>query len=191
MTDSLEPIYEEIRKLRWLMHHDVLTGLPNNLTFQRRMKDVDGGWFVLVDLDGFKDFQDHRRSHRAGDRVLCEFADFLRESTEASVRRNDESLVVRMHGDEFVVWTVVETAARRIAEQVQNWKNEDGGVTASVGVGETLDEADRDMYRDKLQKKGQRWETPVEPVEPMEPEAVKEEATPSSTPTEGSTSPQE
>ena len=79
--------------------HDPLTGLPNRLLLLERLRRAgQAGVLFLIDLDRFKDVNDHL-GHAAGDQVLTEFAQRLR----AVARSGD--LVVRLSGDEFAVLT--------------------------------------------------------------------------------------
>lgn len=155
VLELVEPLYEEIRKLKWLLHHDVLTGLPNEMAFQRRLVELEaGGHLLLVDLDGFKEYQDRVRSHRAGDRLLCAFARHLRAVAEALGAAG--VLYARLHGDEFMLWAPDEELARALRARIEAFAQQ--GVTATVGIGPTLDAADFDMYRRKAVKKQRRFQ---------------------------------
>jgi len=85
-------------------HHDALTGLGNRAMLTERLQHVitsaqRGEQLVAVlvlDIDGFKRIND-RMGHAAGDRLLQEVANRLRDV----VRRSDT--IVRLGGDEFVV----------------------------------------------------------------------------------------
>lgn len=95
---------------------DGLTGLPNRSSLEQRIADVPlrpGTALLYVDLDGFKSVND-THGHRAGDELLCAFAERLREC----VRPGD--LVVRLGGDEFAVLLeeVTPAEARGIADRV-------------------------------------------------------------------------
>jgi|GEM_PF-1043951 len=92
-------------KLRHLSYHDLLTGLPNRILFDDRLKQAIAAAkrdkihklsLMYMDLDNFKKINDSF-GHAAGDLVLKEVAsriqDCLRESDTAA----------RMGGDEFVV----------------------------------------------------------------------------------------
>lgn len=90
--------------IRFVAHHDALTGLPNRLHLQailpqsilaaRREKTELAVMFI--DLDRFKQIND-TLGHGVGDALLIEVAKRLL----ASVRESD--LVARLGGDEFVV----------------------------------------------------------------------------------------
>lgn len=111
---TIEDVTDQIRarteldaaqaQLRHLADHDHLTGLPNRAALSVRLlaaldRHAAGGQGLAVlfcDLDGFKPIND-RHGHVAGDVVLADVARRLREAVE------DEAVVARMGGDEFVV----------------------------------------------------------------------------------------
>ena len=92
------------RRVDFLAHHDGLTGLPNRVLLQDRMSQglaqtsrSDMSLAVLtLDLDRFKEINDSY-GHDAGDRVLVQAADRLRNTVRAA------DTVARTGGDEFVV----------------------------------------------------------------------------------------
>jgi diguanylate cyclase (GGDEF)-like protein/PAS domain S-box-containing protein len=92
------------QRLRYLAHHDVLTGLPNRATLQDRLtqamlasKRTNRQVGVLfMDVDRFKGFND-TYGHEVGDAVLKQVASRL----SALLRASDT--VARLGGDEFVV----------------------------------------------------------------------------------------
>ncbi len=83
---------------------DPLTGLANRTSLGERLEHAvavsarDGGYVGVLycDVDGFKSIND-AGGHQAGDRLLCEIAESLRQVTRGS------DTVARVGGDEFVV----------------------------------------------------------------------------------------
>jgi PAS domain S-box-containing protein len=93
-------------RLRHQANHDPLTGLPNRAQLQDRLAALlegkDGAppapiGLCFLDIDGFKGVND-TLGHDAGDRLLIEMADRLRE-----VAAPYGHLVARMGGDEFAI----------------------------------------------------------------------------------------
>lgn len=91
-------------KLRFLAHHDSLTGLTNRTLFNDRLdlalraalRYRSGLALLFLDVDDFKSIND-THGHAVGDRMLCTIARRL----EGCVRETDT--VARMGGDEFIV----------------------------------------------------------------------------------------
>ena len=87
-----------------LARHDALTGLPNRRVFAAELEAAldrvrDGGAVFsvfVIDIDRFKQIND-LHGHAAGDLVLCEIADRLRNTVRAG------DTVARLGGDEFAV----------------------------------------------------------------------------------------
>jgi diguanylate cyclase (GGDEF)-like protein/PAS domain S-box-containing protein len=94
-------------QIRFLAHHDMLTGLPNRTLLRDRLDQAmlqterHNPWVsvVFVDLDSFKSVNDSL-GHTAGDALLKIVADRM----VACVRPTDA--VVRLGGDEFVILLV-------------------------------------------------------------------------------------
>lgn len=91
-------------RLRFLAHHDVLTGLPNRTLLDERLTaavaraaaDQTPVAVLFIDIDRFKSIND-TIAHAAGDHVLRELAARL----EGTIRA--DALVARPGGDEFTV----------------------------------------------------------------------------------------
>jgi diguanylate cyclase len=91
------------RKVRRLAFHDPLTGLPNRMLFDDRLRQVlaqaarhgRGVAVMFIDLDNFKAINDSN-GHEVGDTVLRHVARRLQASMRA------EDTVSRRGGDEFV-----------------------------------------------------------------------------------------
>ncbi|MBL4811353.1 MAG: EAL domain-containing protein [Rhodobacteraceae bacterium] len=86
--------------------HDPLTGLHNRRSYQLQTQKITAsGWanpdkfslsLLLIDLDRFKPVND-LRGHAAGDALLCEFAERLRNICSKSCD------IYRLGGDEFAI----------------------------------------------------------------------------------------
>jgi diguanylate cyclase (GGDEF)-like protein/PAS domain S-box-containing protein len=161
--------------IRYLAHHDPLTGLPNRVTLRQRLDDVmkdaqPGGkpFAVLcVDLDRFKEVND-LHGHGAGDQVLRIAADRMTQVLRAG------ETIGRVGGDEFVVvqseGSQPDSAAAlstRLIEAFESHFEVDGtptNVGASIGIAlypddgnaaeQVLANADMALYRAKNTGRG-------------------------------------
>jgi diguanylate cyclase (GGDEF)-like protein/PAS domain S-box-containing protein len=142
------PVLARIHLQRQIEHqslHDSLTGLPNRLSLQRRLRQVlteadllgQTVAVLFLDLDGFKAVND-AFGHEAGDQVLQQVAGRLLHT----VRVGD--LPSRLGGDEFVIACagVDEDTVLEIAWRVRAAVNEPltglargASVSASIGIG--------------------------------------------------------
>ncbi|MFN8216965.1 MAG: diguanylate cyclase [Solirubrobacterales bacterium] len=135
---------ERMQELRREASEDPLTGLKNRRRFDedlrlamaRARRERTTGALVMLDLDHFKQVNDSR-GHPAGDRLIVEVADVLRERTRES------DVLARLGGDEFAVilprCTVGEArlAAEAIGRAIREHRPLGGAIeplTASVGV---------------------------------------------------------
>ena len=157
-------------RLRHLAHYDQLTGLPNRVLMDERMRTLiaqarrGDKLFALhlIDLDGFKRVND-LFGHSAGDRFLRRIADQLR------VGMRDSDMIARLGGDEFaILQTDVANAgdaadfAQRLLENIlgcSQMENEALTAAASFGIAlhpidgidaeDLLKNADLAMYKAK------------------------------------------
>ncbi len=147
---------------------DALTGLGNRHwmqeIFERELKraqhDTEPLCLMMIDVDGFKTFNDHY-GHIAGDRVLAAVASALRRH----LRPTD--LIARYGGDEFAVLLPgskinrVQQTAERLRERLNKSAVDDlhAPVTLSIGIADAtqnddlhslMERADAAMYDAKL-----------------------------------------
>jgi diguanylate cyclase (GGDEF)-like protein/PAS domain S-box-containing protein len=153
---DITPQKEHQRELERIAHYDALTGVPNRVLLSDRMNQAiaqtrraDAMMAVgYLDLDGFKPIND-RHGHAAGDRLLVEMAQRMREC----LRGGDT--VARVGGDEFILLLLglegideAEAALRRILDAIARpllVGEETTTVSASLGVTlYPLDDADAD-----------------------------------------------
>jgi diguanylate cyclase (GGDEF)-like protein/PAS domain S-box-containing protein len=101
---DISALKESEERLTYLAHHDALTGLPNRLLFNERLKHSikraarqnSGLALVFIDLDRFKHVND-TIGHKAGDKLLVKLALRLRNTVRS------EDTISRISGDEFIV----------------------------------------------------------------------------------------
>lgn len=107
-------------QMHQLAHHDALTGLPNRLVFEDRLRKAlerarrneTRVALVFIDLNSFKAINDIH-GHVAGDQVLVTTALRLKEA----LRESDS--VARVGGDEFVVILEGLALERTLEEEAQ------------------------------------------------------------------------
>jgi diguanylate cyclase (GGDEF)-like protein/PAS domain S-box-containing protein len=141
---DITTLKEQQQRLERMAHYDALTRLPNRVLLAERLHQAlaqakrDKGYLAVayLDLDGFKPVND-TLGHDAGDRLLVEVADRLRNS----VRAHDT--VARLGGDEFVLlihassFSECETAMQRtlhIIAEPFTIKGRQVSVSASIGI---------------------------------------------------------
>ncbi|MGE0080172.1 MAG: PAS domain S-box protein [Thiohalomonadaceae bacterium] len=132
-------------RIRYLAHHDVLTGLPNRALFEDRLEQAIAHaqrtetrlGVMFVDLDRFKNINDSL-GHHLGDELLKQVGARLR----ACVRMDDT--VSRQGGDEFILLTSelgdaadAGHVAKKIIDAIAEPFRLDGNeirITASIGI---------------------------------------------------------
>jgi diguanylate cyclase len=158
-----EPLHAANQELQRRAHVDALTGLPNRLLFEDRLSHamartnrregdaavahVDRLAVLFIDIDGFRCVNDSF-GHDAGDAVLVEAAQRLRESARAS------DTVARVGGDAYLLLMeevfdmadCVVLATRLIATLQRPFDVPGGSVelSASVGIAVYPDHGHRD-----------------------------------------------
>jgi len=143
---TVSALQAEIEALRHDASHDKLTGLGNRRLLEERTS-ARGGFFVAIDLDGFKRAQDSNpMGHAFGDEVLRRFARLL-----LAHARVGDRVACRTGGDEFVVWCPNELNALAMIRVIRAWSF--GGVSASAGFGSDLVTADLDAVANKRSKR--------------------------------------
>jgi diguanylate cyclase (GGDEF)-like protein len=163
------------QQLRFMAHHDSLTGLANRTAFNRQLQQEiqhaqrNGVGFAVLclDLDRFKEVND-LFGHGAGDAMLQLVAECLSEALDEGM------MCARLGGDEFAVLVPdIDEPARagRVAETIldafrrANLANESGAhVSASIGIAvypsdaqaaeQLITNADTALYRAKQDGRG-------------------------------------
>ena len=170
VTEDVSQRKDMDARVRFLAHHDLLTGLPNRTLFQDRLQQALASAkrmqsrvaLLFIDLDRFKYVNDSF-GHRAGDILLQTVAARLRNC----VRETDT--VCRHAGDEYLVVLSAlrePTEAALVAEKILKIFDEtfvleshQVQISASVGIsvypddGQTMEDlirnADAAMYHSK------------------------------------------
>ena len=90
VNDALQALQRRISNLEHEVRTDQLTGLGNRRALDRYVRILGaaaaGHWWVRIDLDGFKAYQDERKSHAAGDMMLIQFATWLQAAVRGHTR---------------------------------------------------------------------------------------------------------
>ncbi|BAP40928.1 sensory box protein [Pseudomonas sp. StFLB209] len=171
---NVTALAEAEQQLRFLAHHDPLTGLTNRALFTDRLqtalnaaqRNENTVALLFLDVNGFKAINDVH-GHAVGDQVLCEIARRL----QGCARKSDT--VARMGGDEFTVLLtnvhcgegIEAKVAQLISALAQPLGREFGDLqmpSCSIGVARfpehgtdadaLLSHADGEMYRVKRQR---------------------------------------
>ena len=140
------------RKLEIIATIDPLTGIQNRRGFMEKLEDAPIGVFSILDLDYFKAIND-QQGHQEGDRILCAFAQALREHYSFQQ-------VCRFGGEEFAIFYPKEdlqTAYQSLEDFRLYCIREEIGVAFSAGMAEyhsgqinpAIFEADQKLYQAK------------------------------------------
>ncbi|UOO36748.1 diguanylate cyclase [Oscillospiraceae bacterium CM] len=162
MTENKK--FEE--QLRFLSFHDRLTGLFNRAYLEEIFERFAAGRYdpvalITIDIDGLKLVNDHC-GHHAGDALLVAVGSILTNCFE------DDEIVVRIGGDEFVVILPscdsksARAAREKLRATVESYNKETSSAPVSISVGwsvgylrsatsyhELMITADRSMYEEK------------------------------------------
>jgi diguanylate cyclase (GGDEF)-like protein len=146
LVDRVNSLERALIEVRREADTDTLTGLGNRRMLDRRAGDC---WYVYADLDGFKAAQDsHPLGHSHGDLILREFASHL-----AGIIRDSDHVAFRAGGDEFAVQVGSKDGARRVRDQIREWRSQvDPSVSVSAGMGRDLASADAAMFLHKSRR---------------------------------------
>jgi diguanylate cyclase (GGDEF)-like protein len=139
---EIERRAEAEHRLEELATTDPLTGLTNRRKFdnaidsewRRAMRQKTPVALLMIDADHFKAYNDGY-GHQAGDQVLVGIAVCIADSVH---RAGD--CAARFGGEEFAVLlpgldlAAAHSLAETIRRKVEEWSDEQGGVTISVGV---------------------------------------------------------
>jgi diguanylate cyclase (GGDEF)-like protein len=171
ITTVIKHFIDRTTMLRDLATKDTLTGLYNrhflNMIAAREEAVVDRSGnplsLILIDINEFKTIND-TWGHLAGDRALCDFADFLRAYTR------EADVLFRLGGDEFLLLMNgadeedCRISGQRLLAQVGAWNESRreiglfpimfslGGATSGspFRLDELLEQADGRMYVGKV-----------------------------------------
>jgi diguanylate cyclase (GGDEF)-like protein len=133
------------RRAQFLAYYDTLTGLPNRTLLNERLDTAISEAHasgrkvavIFLDLDRFKIINDSL-GHSAGDALLCEVAQRLRENLR------DHDTVARVGGDEFLIVladledeSIARSASERILGAITDNFTAKGAllnITSSIGI---------------------------------------------------------
>lgn len=163
-AQDITEILKREQDIDYLLYRDSLTGLYNRRFFEEEMNRLDTNRqlpiaILMVDVNGLKVIND-TYGHKAGDEHLRKVGDLLKNC----IRQED--ILARWAGDEFVILmpNTDYEAARLLYSRIKGncLTSYDNGDPISVAVGvavkedgdqnitEVLEEADKDMYQDKM-----------------------------------------
>ena len=165
--------FNYMTRSRTLISQDPLSGVNNRVSFSKYINNVfinrdhSGAYIVFIDIDHFKQIND-TYGHIEGDEAIS-----LVGKTLKSIAGEHNAFVARMGGDEFVLITQTqnEEDVQRIIQSISfeleerlifSDKKYDVSVSCgyvyakpnSKNIKELVSKADKQMYKEKLKKKG-------------------------------------
>ena len=147
---------EDLKKELTISYMCAQTNLLLRSFYERHYSAKDKQFVKLfIDANGLKRINDVK-GHKAGDEYLSKIAAISQRFTRPS------DILVRWGGDEFVLFvkTNDEDTVHLVKERLeQALKTEE--VSAALGVGKTVEEADKNMYKDKFKKKNVAYKTKI------------------------------
>lgn len=118
MIEDITDKKQKEEEIIYLSYHDSLTGLYNRTFFEEEKRRFDASRrlpvsVVMGDVNGLKLINDSF-GHSAGDKLLREIGDMLRETCRA------EDVLARIGGDEFVImlYNTGEAGAERLCQRI-------------------------------------------------------------------------
>lgn len=158
------------KRIEFMAHHDILTGLPNRLLLKDRVNQIIANAkrfdkkvaLLFIDLDGFKTINDSL-GHSIGDIVLKMVSQRLQSCVRAcdtlSRHGGDEFILILSDINEFSEVSAIATKLLKQFQKVFDVKNEHLSTTASIGIAmypehgstfeQLLQNADVAMYKAK------------------------------------------
>ena len=170
VTEDVSQRKDMDARVRFLAHHDLLTGLPNRTLFQDRLQQALAAAkrmhsrvaLLFIDLDRFKYVNDSF-GHRAGDILLQTVAarlrNCVRETDTVCRHAGDEYLIVLSALREPTEAALVADKVLKIFDETFVLENHETQISASVGIsifpddGQNMEDlirnADSAMYHSK------------------------------------------
>lgn len=158
------------KKFHRIAYTDALTGLKNRAAYMERVEELERSMtaeqsigVLFFDMNRFKQVND-TYGHDMGDKVLQYFGKIL-----STVFQEEKYDIYRIGGDEFIAFTTctekdsLEQLISQVKQQLERQKEFEFPVTVAIGMavlgknaGESLEDvlrrADKEMYRNKLEK---------------------------------------
>jgi diguanylate cyclase (GGDEF)-like protein len=172
VSTALWRLDQATEQLEELANRDSLTGLYNRLrltTDYDRIRSLaletrKGLLLMAWDLDDLKEVNDSQ-GHAAGDGYIREFATALRQHVRQSADERTEDAAFRVGGDEFISLHVDAPDGATLLSRVhQVFPSVSAGWVRcnALNLDQALTQADKALYANKLQRKGEIRSIPAE-----------------------------